>query len=393
MSVLQTYGNLIARHHEILDRLFKERYVAPTHDTEKALLKLSEARIAILDSDGLYQLNTKVRKHFDFLYERTRAFQGVGNLSDAVRRIDVQCQDIRDAALRGDEVTVDDRTADVEFDLLEIHHEIDEQITSFSLMMHNGYHEARSSEERRRRNDFYHGRAKELVDIIHVLNTTMRGFFEGPQMSGLRRRYRKAIADHIERWSAQLSSVMEEMAQFLHKIKTIEMRTKRYRMISHALSKVPRAELLEALDEADQPFLPAAAPRRIGFNPRARENEEQLIQTARKIDKTSLSTQKRRDRSAGAPVAQVHVPEPEQPYEEMIIQNLLDSVLHHGKPQRVREWAQAHDAEDPSIIVIGVYDRLVGDTSGTHQMTLLPEMTGNLTHAIEDIIVTCEKRH
>lgn len=391
MSILKKYHSLGLKHHELLDQVYKERHVIPTAETEKALSKLAEARILVFDEDGYFRLTYKEQRHYDDLYERNRSYKGMGDLGDAVKRIEALCLDMDDAARRGDDATLDDRSEEAESIMRELHHEIDEQITSFSLLMHNGYHEARTQDERRRRNDFYHGQAKKILDLIHVLISNMRSFFNGPHMSGLRRLYRKLIADHIERWSAQLSSIIDEMAQFLHRIKTIEARTKRYRMISHALSKVSRAELIEALDEADQSFLPAAGPRRIGFNPRARENETQMIETASKIDRSTLATQKRKERGSGTLVKNIEIKKVTLPYEDQLIQNLLDSVMHHGDPIRVSEWAEGHGYKDLSLMVIGVYDQLAAGHEHL-SMTLLPEISGIYTHAIKDIIVNCEKR-
>ena len=87
MAALKTHGNLLARHADLLDEIYRARSVTATAETERALAKLESARLLLSDEEGSYRLHPRERRYFDGIYDRNRILETSGAIAEEIRRL------------------------------------------------------------------------------------------------------------------------------------------------------------------------------------------------------------------------------------------------------------------------------------------------------------------
>lgn len=387
MNPLKLHASILNRHADLLDEIYRSKSASSTPKTERDLDRLSAQQILICDEEGEYRIHPLHRKYFDSIYARNRAFDVGSPISTEIEALVALSVEIKSAGAKGDEVAQAAYTDDVIDAFLSLKSEIDRQIRNFDIQMRNGYHDARSMEERQRRNEYYQGRALDLSAAVSQLNSTaVRELFEGPHTVPANLRYHKDIIDSIEGWSMRIAGLYQQMLEFMYKSKEIEARTKRMRTIFHALETVSAAEQIEALELTEQSFAPVNLGMKCRVDLRASENEDHLVEVARKLDPDATTGRKRMKHAAGhyREAEKIEVEEP-HPIEGMITE-MITLARVGGQPLSVRGWAMGNAAGQVDDVLMDMFDHMVDGEEGLIMQTV-PEKSRHFTSSLQDIVL------
>jgi hypothetical protein len=387
VSAIKAHAALLATHADLLETIYRQRSLTATPETARALAKLESARILLCDEDGGYRLHPRERQYIDAIQDRIRVFDSGNPISEEIARLRELSHALKTADAAGDVAGHADYLEETIDTILTLRTRIDDRIRIFDGMVHSGYHDARTIEERLQRNAFYQEQARHLIDTIDALNgPVMRDLFSGWHLGAARGRYRRDIIDRVETWSVRLSGLYGEMLEFMYRSRRIEARTKRFRLISAALEKVPPGDMIDAIDLAESPLVPLDLGPRIRFDPRAARNEEALIAAAAKIDPEASRSAARVRHLPGKVVAAAPPPPEEADPVAETIDGLLAEVREKGGPVSVRQWARAHAPDHVDDLVTDLFDHMMEGEEGVRMRTL-PEGDDRFTIGVHDVIL------
>ncbi|MFG6572227.1 hypothetical protein ACGYLO_11540 [Sulfitobacter sp. 1A13353] len=387
MTPIKAQGNLLARHETLLDEIYRSRSVTATPETANALAKLESARMVLCDEEGNYRLHPRERRYFDGLYDRNRILETSGAIAEEIRRLGELSRLISTCGQAGDDAGVAEHTEESIDTIMTLRVQIDDKIRIFELEVRNGYHDARTMEERIKRNEVYQERVKELIDVVVQLNApSVQEFFDNRHARPVRVRYARDIMTRIEPWSVRLSGLAREMLDFMYRTKRIEARTKRFRALLHALESVSVAEQVEALQVADSAFCGVDFAAKIGVDCVSEENEPALLAVAEKLDPEGSRSARRVKHVAGK-VTEASAPPPEEtdPVESMI--DTLIGMARKGEVS-VRAWADAHHPAMTGQLVVDLFDHMSEGEEGLSMRTV-PDSARYMTSGVHDVILMC----
>lgn len=387
MNPFKQYFWLLNKHADLVEEVYLMKSVASTPKTERGLEKLESKQILMCDDTGEYRIHPMYKRCFDAMYTRTRVFDTGSPISVEIEALVALSVEIKSASTRGDEEGQSLYTDEAIDAILSLRIEIDRQIRTFDIQTRNGYHDARSMEELQRRNEFYHGRAKQLSDAISTLNSAaVRDLFDGPHTTPVRIRYYKDIIDRIDGWSTRIAGLIQQMLQFMYSAKEIEKRTKRMRAIFHALETVSAGEQVEAIELSEKSLAPVTVATRIRVDYRAEANEAYLMDAARKLDPDATMGRRRMKHAAGDfRGAEILEEEAVHPIEEMI-SRMITMTREGGTPVSVRNWTVGHSDQNVHDVLMDVFDHMIDGETGIIMQTV-PEKSQHFTSCIQDIVL------
>lgn len=385
MTALKTHASLLARNADLLDDIYRARSVVASAETEKALAKLESARVLLCDEEGNYRLHPRERRYFDGIYDRNRILETSGAIAEEIRRLGELAGLIKTCGQAGDDAGLAEHLEESIDTIMTLRVQIDDKIRIFELEVRNGYHDARTMEERIKRNEVYQDRVKELIDVVVQLNApSIQEFFDNRHARPVRVRYARDIMTRIEPWSVRLSGLAREMLDFMYRTKRIEARTKRFRALLHALENVSIAEQVEALQASEEAFSGIDFGAKIGVDCLSEANETALVEVAVKLDPEGSRSARRVKHVAGK-VTEATAPPPEEsdPVEAMI-DTLL--VIARSGAVSVRDWATAHHPEIAGQLVVDLFDHMSEGEQGIAMQTV-PEGAHYVTSGVHDVIL------
>jgi hypothetical protein len=260
MSDLGAHFQMLSRHAGLIERIYRQGGVVTDEESWRALSELHAARL-IIEGDGEYRIASRFRGYLDDFFSRNRSYAVGTPLSLSINALRQELADLRDAARRGDETGRGRSEGETVDRIWQLREEIDEEVRVFDLATRNGYHNARSAEERVRRNAYYHTRAEDLLGAIQDLRGLgLRELMSGPEMRDVRKTFRKQILDRLEGWSVRLAGLIKEMLDYLYRSREIAERTKRLRALLHAKRALPRARLRELIEGMPRQAAPVLMP-------------------------------------------------------------------------------------------------------------------------------------
>jgi hypothetical protein len=387
MTPLTLHASLLNKHAGLLDEIYRLKSVSSTPKTERDLDKLNAQQILLCDEEGEYRIHPLHRKYFDSIYARNRVFDAGSPISSEIEALDALMVEIKSAGAKGDEIAQGLYTDEAIDAILSLKIEIDRQIRNFDIQTRNGYHDARSMEERLRRNEYYQGRARELSDAVSRLNSpAVRGLFEGPHTVPVRIRYQKDIILRIEGWSMRLAGLIQQMLEFMYRSKEIEARTKRMRTIFHALEAVSAAEQVEALEMTEQSLYVTDLGLKCRADVRSEENEDSLIEAARKLDPDATTGRKRLKHASGVYREAEELAVEEVHPIEMMITRMIELAKSDRQPFSVRAWAKGHAEDHVEDVLMDMFDHMVDGEDGIIMQTV-PEKSRHYTSSLQDIVL------
>lgn len=284
MSGLGDKLKLLHRHRELLETIYLAREFVATPETSRALSALHAARILICSSSGMYRLHPRERRYFSECYEQIRPFESGAPLREEIERL----EEILSAAVRADTEGDDEGfhlLADEAIEtLVTLHVEVDDQIRKFDLQLRNGYHDARTAEEKLLRNAYYEKRVMDLSQIVVTLNqSAVRDWFLDGCLREVEGWYAQEIDAFIDPWSARLAALSDEISNFRYRTKNVIARTKKFRKLCHALDGLSYEEKIEALQHTEKSFVPLKLRMRVGVDFGSDLNAEATLKAAARI--------------------------------------------------------------------------------------------------------------
>ncbi|MCW3784388.1 hypothetical protein [Defluviimonas salinarum] len=387
MDPLKEHFALLARHSDLIGRIYRERSVEAGQDSQKALAALHAARIVIGGEDDSYRLSPRDRAYLDSVFDRHRAFAAGSPIAPEIERLTKLVEEMRHSFRQGDDAAHHDQEQEAIDTIWLIREEVEGQLRLFDMMTRNGYHDARSLEERIRRNEFYHGRAGILAGAIADLNGALiRDHLAASHAGEVRAVFRRQVLDRIEGWSTRLAGLIREMLEFMYRSKEVAARTKRLRSIFHALRTIPASEQIDALLLADNQMLPEGLPARIRPDLRDAGLEAAAIAAARKLDPDATRSARRSRHASGAVVLDREIPAAEVFSGADPVEMLLAEVRASDVPVSVRDWA-AWTGSDGGSMVIDVFDYLLEGSEGI-AMETVPPGSPVFTSGVRDLILS-----
>lgn len=359
MSDLGAHFHMMSRHAGLIERIYRQGGVVTDEESWRGLSELHAARI-IIEGDGEYRIASRFRGYLDDFFSRNRSYAVGTPLSLSINALRQELADLRDASRRGDETGRGRSEGETVDRIWQLREEIDEEVRVFDLATRNGYHNARSAEERVRRNAYYHKRAEDLLGAIQNLRgLELRELMSQPEMREVRKTFRKQILDRLEGWSVRLAGLIKEMLDYLYRSREIAERTKRLRALLHAKRALPRARLRELLETMPRQAAPVPMP----ILTRADlEADAVAAETPRILDRLRGRggvSGRHRLRETAPPVREELPPEKELGISE-VPQILTDFLAYReAATDRVsaRDWASAAGVP-AGLLIIHLFDHL-----------------------------------
>lgn len=392
MSDLAGHFQTLARHAGLIERIYRDGGIATDEESWRALADLQSARL-VIEGDGEYRIASRFRSYLDEFFNRQRSYATATPLAVSIDALRQELADLHEAARRGDETGRYRSEGEAIDRIWQLREEIDEEVRVFDLATRNGYHNARSAEERVRRNAYYHKRAEDLLGAIQALRgLDLREIMATPEMRDVRKAYRKQIIDRLEGWSTRLAGLIREMLDYLYRSREIAARTKRLRALLHAKRALPRArrrELLEGMPGQVSPIPMPILTRPDLFSDAVAAEAPRIMA---RLDGRAPLSERARLRMAPPPLRSI---DPEEAPLEVAEQPrlLLDflSYLEEARgPVSARAWAETA-GEPAGLLIVLLHDHLVG-SGGPASWRLSPEGQGPWTLEVEDIVVEADPR-
>ena len=391
MARLNAHYDLIARHIDLFERVYAERNYEGGDDDWRALTQMTQAGIMVED-EGVYSLSLRDRTYADDVSDRTRAYASGTLVADLIDGLIKLVADMRAAAQAGNETG----RADIEDEAIDrlraIPQEITRQLRVFDTEIRNGFHDARTLEERERRNAFYLDKATRINDAITYLNSDAAlALVSGTVCLHLRRVFQRQIKDRINSWSSLTSDLIEEMKAYLHKTKEVAAQTKRMRAILAALKTVSAAEQIEVLALADKTFHPMKVSCDLRPDFRSADNEDAIVAATAKLDPARTRSARRAKHDAApirhdAPVISADAGDVVPP--EVV--EMLAEVRESRQPVSAMTWARQRGLPRAMLFTLMVHDHVRGLPEDGRDIALdiLPPPTRFSTPQVEDVIVS-----
>jgi hypothetical protein len=397
MSDLGAHFQMLARNSGLIEQIYRRGGVTADEESWRGLSELHTARI-IIEGDGEYRVASRFRGYLDDFFNKNRSYTIGTPLGLSVNALRQEIADLREAVSRGDEVGRARSEGEAIDRIWQLREEIDEEVRVFDLTTRNGYHNARSAEERVRRNAYYHKRAEELLAAIQDLRgLELRELMAGPEMRDVRRAFRKQVLDRLEGWSVRLAGLIKEMLDYLYRSREIADRTKRLRALLHAKRAMPRAHRRELLETMPRQLAPVPMPlvTRPDLRCDAVAAEANRI-TDRLRGRPDVAYRYRR-RAPAPPPREDQAPEGELTLFEVpvILTRFLDHRAAAEGPVSAREWALS-EGVPPGLLIIHLYDHLVREPDERGRWRIRPDhdrpWTGQLTDITLDPVRCSEPR-
>ncbi len=386
MSDLAGHFQMLARHAALLERIYRDGGVATDEESWRALSELQAARL-VIEGDGEYRIASRFRAYLDDFFNRQRSYATATPLSVSIDALRRELADLHEAARRGDETGRYRSEGEAIDRIWQLREEIDEEVRVFDLITRNGYHNARSAEERVRRNAYYHKRAEELLMAIQALRgLELREVMAAPEMRDVRKAYRRQVLDRLEGWSTRLAGLIREMLDYLYRSREIAARTKRLRALLHAKRALPRALRRELIEGVPGPVSPIPMPLLTRPDLFSEAVSAEAPRVMARLDGRDQLAARARLRAAPPPIR----PEgPEAgaapPEAHPALTRFLAHLDRSAGPVSARAWAEGA-GEPVGLLIILLHDHLVGSAE-PFSWRLSPENGGSWTRLVEDILV------
>jgi hypothetical protein len=386
MTELKSHLAILHRNADLIDLIYTSKSVVATPDTERQLAKMETARILHCGEDGSYHLHPKTRSWLRDIYQQMRIFGSGTPIAEDVSRLKELGQSMRIAYASGDELGHDLYVDEMVDTILELQFSIDDQIRIFDVSIRNGYHDARTLDEKMKRNEFYQKRASSLSGAVSDLNSKeIRGMFDGPHAAAVSRRFAREIIARVDAWSARLEGLISEMIQFMNRSKEVTAQTKRYRAMVHALRTVSVSEQVEALEMSDVQMMPSGVNSKVRFDVRSEQNAPTIIEQARKLDPKETRVERRKDFAAGEVREAVAIPKDKYEGVSGLIEKLMADV-RSGQTHSVREWLKDKGDFNPDHFVMDVYDFMSNVKTGV-AMKRAADQSKRFTNGVRDVVL------
>lgn len=396
MSVGKETFKLICDHYDLIERIYHANGMTPPTDKEGVIARLESKNILRCDYEGQYRLSSLWRSVFDNNSNRERAFSVDSPISEEITSMQAICTSMKLPYREGDDAGSSALEGELIDTIDDLQSRIDKQLNTFDLKLRNGYHDAKTIDEKIHRNAYYQERAKALQDAVDTVNgETVRDLFDHPHTASVRLRFHIDILSRIDGWSSRLTDMIKEMLDFMYRSKIIDLRTKKFRAACHALRNVSEVEKIEVLKLADVAFLPVRQTIRSNVDFRAEGNESLLSESALKIKPDDSKVQRRRAYSAGKVLTDVEPYIQQDDPLEILVCNFVMGISKDPKSLSegfsVRNWATKNwengDQEFPvDVIIFEVFQHILlnGIAVGV-AMDVLPDSKLPFTSGVYDV--------
>jgi len=237
-----------AKYGDLLDRIHREGHVYADQSTMRAFAELRSIQVVIGDDEGKFRLSRTCRDMLDRSVGRRGALGSAAGIVEDLGALRMLLIEISADFGDGDEQDRLDHIEEAHGLIWSIRDALDMQLAQFEMHLHTGFQEARTLDQRLRRNRFYFDRANALNESISQLQDhALRDHLAESGCREVRREYDRMISRYIPHLSARLTAVIGKLRVLLARNTEIMERTRRLRLIGRALREISHTEMVEAV--------------------------------------------------------------------------------------------------------------------------------------------------
>lgn len=251
LNPMANKSDLVIKH---LDELYRHRVLvaAAYHqgavdasddpDGGRGLFKLNQARILVPYREGTYRLASSLSKHLDEVLQIERLYSAAGaNVSGLAQRLPVIADLVAGAVYDGRTDDADRYIDEFDRAVFELADSVTGALQTLRIQADNKFADVRTYPEKRRQNEFYQDRVKQIDSALYALlsRDMILSLESTPEGERLLESYRSQISNHLDEWRAQLLDISGILQSYLYRMRNIEANARRMRAFELFLKRTP----------------------------------------------------------------------------------------------------------------------------------------------------------